>query len=176
MNYTMKTILPILLIATLSIFFSRCGNTQKESTTEDLTFYDTMEEENRLHDSISDKAWKEARDYYDNIVDTTFLQTRGKMWENAISPFIGSERNYDLSYNQDVYIAALERAKKHLSVKDNQLVLNLRSGAEINITEDLYQFITDLFVDWNTWIEGGRFKIIQTEEGYYDIAPVSKDE
>ena len=172
----MKTILPILLIATLSMLFYQCDNTQKENTTEEQTSYDPMEEENRLHDSILNVAQKEARDYYDNMVDTTFLQTRGTMSEDAISPIIESGWNYDVSYNQIVYITALERAKKHLSVKDNQLVLNLKSGAEINITEDLYQFITDLFVDWNTWIEEGRFKIIQTKEGYYDIVPIPHSE
>lgn len=172
----MKTILPILLITTLSMFFYQCGNTQKESTTEDLTSYNPMEKENRIHDSISTMVQKEARDYQKSIVDTTFLQTRGAMSEDAVSPIIESGWNYDVSYNQVVYIAALERAKKNLSVKDNQLVLNLRSGAEINIAEDLYQFITDLFVDWNKWIEEERFKIILTKEGYYDIAPIPHSE
>ena len=67
---------------------------------------------------------------------------------------------------------AIDRAKKFLSVENNQLVLNLKSGAEINIAEDLFQYIVGLFNDWNKWVKEGRCKIVKNEEGYYDIETI----
>lgn len=97
------------------------------------------------------------------------------MSDDAIAPYdyhtglVG-----DKAYNNVVYMKALERVKKHLSVVDGQLVSKLQSGAEIKIAEDLYQFILNVIDSWNQWIKEGRFKIIKTEEGYYDIEPVKK--
>ena len=67
---------------------------------------------------------------------------------------------------------AIDRAKKFLSVENNQLVLNLKSGAEINIAEDLFQYIVGLFNDWNKWVKEGRCKIVKNKEGYYDIETI----
>lgn len=123
---------------------------------------------NREHD----QAWEDARKVRESITDSTFLRTKRPMSDDAIGPY-----NYqtgfleDRAYNRTVYVIAIDRAKKHLSVKNNQLILNLKSGAEINIAEDMYQYITRLFVDWNKWVKEGKFKIIKTEEGYYDIEP-----
>ena len=78
----------------------------------------------------------------------------------------------DRAYNQTVYVIAIDRAKKFLSVENNQLVLNLKSGAEINIAEDLFQYIVGLFNDWNKWVKEGRCKIVKNEEGYYDIETI----
>ena len=123
---------------------------------------------NREHD----QAWEDARKVRESITDSTFLKTKRPMSDDAIGPY-----NYqtgfleDRAYNRTVYVIAIDRAKKHLSVKNNQLVLNLKSGAEINIAEDMYQYIIRLFVDWNKWVKEGKFKIIKIEEGYYDIEP-----
>ena len=50
--------------------------------------------------------------------------------------------------------------------------MNLKSGAEINIAEDLFQYIVGLFNDWNKWVKEGRCKIVKNEEGYYDIETI----
>lgn len=121
------------------------------------------------------KAWKEASKLRASITDSTFLKTKRPMSDDTIGPY-----NYqtgfveDRAYNQTVYIIAIDRAKKHLSVENNQLVLNLKSGVAINIAEDLFQYIDGLFDDWNQWIKEGKFKIIKTKEGYYDIEPIHK--
>lgn len=83
---------------------------------------------NREHD----QAWEDARKVRESITDSTFLKTKRPMSDDAIGPY-----NYqtgfleDRAYNRTVYVIAIDRAKKHLSVKNNQLVLNLKSGAEI---------------------------------------------
>lgn len=45
-------------------------------------------------------------------------------------------------------------------------------GDEIDIAEGIYQFITDLFVQWNIRIEERSFKIIKTDKGFYDNEPI----
>ena len=167
------------MILALSMLFSQCvdkdNNTTIENEDADLS-YDPMIEENKKMKEEMDKAWEKAQEYRETITDTTFLQTLSPMSDAAIFVWKGDGVNEDYAYNQFVYMAALERAKKHLSVKDNQFIFNAKSGAEINISEDLYRFIADvLFVDWNTWVKEGKlFKIIKTEEGYYDIGPINE--
>lgn len=68
-----------------------------------------------------------------------------------------------------VYLAALQRAQKHLSIVG--LVCDLKSGAEIYVSEDLFLFIIDLFKDWNTWLESGRYEITKGEEELYMVRP-----
>lgn len=115
--------------------------------------------------------WEEAKRYRDAITDSTFLRTRGIMSDLAIDPLVPGGWNMNYAYNQVVYLKALERVKRHLSVKDNQFVSPLKSGKEINISEDLHQYICRLLEDWNRWIADGRFKIITDENGAYDITP-----
>lgn len=108
------------------------------------------------------------------FTDADFLKTKQRMSDEAIAPFdyktglIG-----DRAYNQKVYITALGRIKKRLSVRDNQFVLNINSGKEVNMSEDLYEYIIGVIQQWNEWIKKGSFKIISTENGY-DIEPVKK--
>ena len=97
------------------------------------------------------------------------------MSDDAIAPY-----NYetglveDRAYNQVVYIKALERAKKHLSVKNGLFVCDLKAGKDINISEDLYEYIMDLFSEWNLGLKEGRYKIVQSEATGYDILPLPK--
>lgn len=121
------------------------------------------------------RAWEETRKLRASITDTTFLKTKRPMSDDAIGPYnYHTGLNEDRAYNQTVYTIAIDRAKKFLSVENDQLVLNLKSGTEINIAEDLFQYITGLFDDWNKWVQEGKFKIIKTKEGYYDIEPTSQ--
>ena len=91
------------------------------------------------------KMWEEANSYKTSITDTTFLKTRGTMSYAAIDLFTGRGFNKDYAFNQVVYLKALQRAQKHLSVVNGQLACDLKSGTEIYISEDLYLFITGLF-------------------------------
>lgn len=122
------------------------------------------------------KAWAEARKLRASVTDATFLKTRRPMSDDAIGPY-----NYrtgfveDRAYNQTVYLMAIDRVQKHLSAEDNQLVINLKSGAEINIAEDLFQYISSLLNDWNKGIKEGKYKIVKNSEGYYGIEPVSQE-
>lgn len=117
------------------------------------------------------QVWKEANSYKTSITGTTFLKTREPMSYAAIDPLTGEGFNKDYAFNQVIYLKALQRARKHLSVINNQLECDLTSGAEIYISEDLYQFITELFKEWNAWLKSGRFEIGKDEQGLYTVLP-----
>lgn len=120
----------------------------------------------------SKKLWEEANKYRASVTDTTFLQTRGRMSDQAIDALTPNGWNNDYAFNQVVYLKALERARKHLSLKDNQLVCHLKSGKEIRIAEDLYEYILALFKDWNKWVKEGRCRIVKDGDGGYEVVPV----
>lgn len=111
-------------------------------------------------------AWEEANKYKASITDTTFLQTKEKMSDKAIDPF-----NPNYVFNQVVYLKALERAKKSLVVRDNLLFLNIKSGKDILISEDLFQYIINVIENWNKGIKEKQYKIIKTDDGY-DVEPI----
>lgn len=115
------------------------------------------------------ELWEEANRYKASITDTTFLKTRGTMSYAAIDALTGQGFNKDYAFNQVVYLKALQRAQKHLTIVEDRLVCDLRSGADIYISEDLYQFITGLFKDWNTWLESGKYEIAKDEQGLYMV-------
>ena len=74
-----------------------------------------------------------------------------------------------------VYLAALDRIKKHSYVKDNQVYTTIKSGAEINMAEDLYDYIVNfLYEEWNTALQEGRFEIQYDEKGLIWAVPVQK--
>ena len=119
------------------------------------------------------KAWEEATKVRESITDSTFLQTKRPMSDDAIAPY-----NYktgfveDRAYNQVIYIKALERVKSHLSIKKGLLICDLKSGVEMKISEDLFQYIMDLLNNWNLGIKEGKYKIVKTENNGYDVEAI----
>lgn len=146
--------------------------------TEIKALYQIMQEEikNAEISAENKKAWAEARKLRASITDETFLKTKRPMSDDAIGPYdYHTGLVEDRAYNQTVYLMAIDRAKKHFFVKKNQLVLNIKSGAEINVAEDLFQYIIKLFKDWNKGIKEGKYKIIKIEKGGYDIEIIPRE-
>lgn len=129
----------------------------------------STDEPDRLN---SKKLWADANKYRASVTDTTFLQTRGRMSDQAIDALTPDGWNKNYAFNQVVYLKALERARKHLSLEDNQLVCHLKSGKDIRIAEDLYEYILALFKDWNRWVKEGRCRIVKDGDGGYEVVPV----
>lgn len=158
-----------LFIVFLSFFFFQCNEKKQSGNNSGLE-----EQEVNNIDIENKKVREEARKL--QFSDTDFLKTKQPMSDDAIAPYdyqtglVG-----DKAYNQIVYIKGVERAQRHLTVQNNQLVLNFQSGAEINIAEDLFEYIVDLFNDWNKWVEEGRFEIVKNDKGYYDLSPVKQE-
>jgi len=58
------------------------------------------------------------------------------------------------AYNSVIYYKALERVRKHSYVKDDQIYTTLKSGAEVNMAEDLFDSITNfLYGQWNEMVK-----------------------
>lgn len=148
----------------------RLMNREREKKKEEVdTVSSSTDEPHRLD---SKKLWEEANKYRASVTDTTFLQTQGAMSDQAIDALTPDGWNNNYAFNQVVYLKALERVRKYLSLKDNQLVCNLKFGKDIRIAEDLYAYILTLFDDWNKWVKEGRCRIVKDEEGVYEVVPV----
>lgn len=139
---------------------------KKENTSNDISV-SPNQPDNKL-------LWEKAYQYRATITDSTFLKTKGSMSDKAVDPLTSGGWNNNYAHNQVVYLKALERAKRYLSVKDNQFIYPLKSGEEINVSEDIHQYICGLFEDWNRWVTDGRCKITKDENGFYDIAPYNQ--
>lgn len=178
----MKKKITMLLVACLPFFFYQCDNNENASNqpfeqngagSQQNPQTRSLDEQNseEIH-LIAEQAWEEVRQL--KFSDTDFLKTKGQMSDQAIDYLTPMGWNNDFAYNQVVYLQALKRAKKHLSVENNQLVCNVKSGAEINIAEDLYKYINELFMEWNQWILAGRVEIVNVN-GSYDIETKLQD-
>lgn len=173
----MKKGTAILTIIFLSFILCQCKIKKQDKVVKETTFNyvdDKNGTQNNEFKSMNQKAWEEANKCKALITDKTFLQTRGKMSDSAIDPLTGKGWNKDYAFNQVIYLKALERARKHLSVNDNRFIFDLKSGAEFNVSEDIYQYIINVFKNWNLWVEKGEYKIIKAEDGYYNISPLIK--
>lgn len=120
-----------------------------------------------------DELMEKANRYRESITDTTYLQTTVEMSYSAIDALNYNGYNDDHLYNQVVYLAALDRARKYLSEKEGKLICSLSSPEDINVRKDLYDFILDVFRQWNGMLDSGNYKIIKDEKGLLII--VHKD-
>ena len=126
----MKKFLVYCLIISLPFFLYQCDNNNE--VLENQT--DKMKDELvavTTNDFTIVTENRQAREEADKLVFSAsdFLQTKEPMSDNAIAPFdyktglVG-----DKAYNIKVYITALERVQKNLSVVDGRLTINVNSG------------------------------------------------
>ena len=171
----MKT--EMLYILVCCLFLPGCNgksNKENHAGVTDTLFEEISPVDNETDSLIKlegENLWKEANRYKASITDTTFLQTRGIMSYAVIDMYTGEGFNKNYAFNQIVYLKALDRARKFLSVENDRLKFNIKSGKEIRISEDLYLFISDLFNEWNKWLESGSHKILKDEQGLYTVLP-----
>lgn len=160
------------LVAGLSFFFYQCDNNsdiindQSEKLQEEVV--SVTDDNSIVTENKQARAEANKLIFYDN----DFLQTKEPMSDNAIAPYdyktglVGNK-----AYNIRVYTTALERVKRNLSVKDNQLIIKAKSGKELNMAEDLFSYISNLMCTWNKLVKEGKFDIVNVGDGYYDIEP-----
>lgn len=167
----------MLYVLVCCLFLIGCnGKSNKEShagVTD--TVFDAISPVDNETDSLikleGENLWKEANRYKASITDTTFFRTRGIMSYAAIDMYTGEGLNKNYAFNRIVYLKALDRARKFLTVADDRLKFNVKSGKEIHISEDLYLFISDLFNEWNKWLESSCHEILKDEQGLYTVLP-----
>lgn len=159
----------MLLLFTFSFIVISCTSKTKQNSTTEVALVTSQD------DSIESKKikalWEDANKYKASITDTTFLKTKGEMSYSAIDMLTGEGFNEQYAFNQVVYLKALERARKHLSFQNGQLVFLIKNGSDIYISEDLYKFISETFNLWNEQLKSGNFELKKDEKGLYDLYP-----
>ena len=166
----MKKNLSYCLIGILSFSFYQCNNSDivNSEKLHNETFSAVMNSNTTFAENKRARAEANKLIFYDN----DFLQTKEPMSDTAIAPFdyktglVGNK-----AYNIKVYTTALERVKRYLSVKDNQLIIKAKSGKELNMAEDLFSYISELMCTWNKLIKEGEFDIVNIGDSYYSIEP-----
>lgn len=118
------------------------------------------------------QLWKEAREFKKTLTDTTFLKTKGMMSYAAIDAMNVNGFNPHYAYNQVVYLKALDRARKKISIKNGHVIFPCQRGKDLNISDDLFLFIQSLFKEWNQWLDTGKYQLVKDEEGLYTVEPL----
>ena len=120
------------------------------------------------------RLWKEARKFKKTLTDTTFLKTKGMMSYAAIDVMNANGFNPHYAYNQVVYLKALDRARKKISIKNGHVIFPCQRGKDLNISDDLFLFIQSLFKEWNQWLDTGKYQLVKDEDGLYTVEPLSE--
>ena len=118
------------------------------------------------------RLWKEARKFKKTLTDTTFLKTKGMMSYAAIDVMNANGFNPHYAYNQVVYLKALDRARKKISIKNGHVIFPCQRGKDLNISDDLFLFIQSLFKEWNQWLDTGKHQLVKDEDGLYTVEPL----
>ena len=118
------------------------------------------------------RLWKEAREFKKMLTDTTFLKTKGIMSYAAIDAMNGNGFNPHYAYNQVVYLKALDRARKKISIKNGHVIFPCQRGKDLNISDDLFLFIQSLFKEWNQRLDTGKHQLVKDEDGLYTVEPL----
>ena len=97
----------------------------------------------------------------------------------ADSVFLGFEG--DLCYpeiswgNVDVYLSAFDRMKAHLKVKDDRLTWDFRRGADLNISENIYEYVIGVWQRQNEKLDSGEYRLELVGDNYTIEPIVQKD-
>lgn len=120
------------------------------------------------------RLWKEAKEFKKTLTDTTFLKTKGMMSYAAIDVMNANGFNPHYAYNQVVYLKALDRARKKISIKNGHVIFPCQRGKDLNISDNLFLFIQSLFKEWNQWLDTGKYQLVKNEDGLYTVEPLSE--
>lgn len=159
----------IIFIFDLLIMVVSCNNSATKTQTDTASFLEIPG--TPQWDEVVEKSKQatiEARKLLQTIEDSDFLQTTEPMSEKLLEmdhPAIMLKEKR--AYNGVIYYKALERVRKHSYVKDNQTYTTLKFGAEVNMSEDLFDFITNfLYGKWNEMVKKeDLFEFIYDEQG-----------
>lgn len=130
---------------------------------------------NQEQNARNEAAWAEADELV--FTETDFLKTTELINEEVIQKVdmsTGEVGNH--AYNNRVYQEGILRIEKNLKKEGNRLVVQAQSGKELNMAEDMFQYISGLVEEWNRWVAKGTFVIVEKADGGYRIEPVRKPE
>lgn len=73
---------------------------------------------------------------------------------------------------KDTWIKALERLERHLKVENNLLTWNVKEGRQINMGENVFHFIIEMWERDNARVRTGRYKLKHVGENRYVAVPI----
>lgn len=169
----------IIFILSLLIMVVSCNNSATETPSDTVSLLEKPG--TPQWDEVVEKSKQatiEARKLLQTMKDSDFLQTTEPMSERVLEmdhPAIMLKEKR--AYNGVIYYKALERVRKHSYVKENQIYTTLKSGAEVNIAEDLFDFITDsLYGKWNEMVKTDDiFEFVYDEQGLITLGVIERE-
>jgi lipoprotein len=73
---------------------------------------------------------------------------------------------------KDTWIKALERLERHLKVENNLLTWNVKEGHQINMGENVFHFIIEMWERDNAKVRTGRYKLKHVGGNRYVAVPI----
>lgn len=97
--------------------------------------------------------------------DSVYLEFEGNLYEPLI-----------IRSHMDIYIPAYNRLMRHVYIKNNRLVTDLKSGEEIRISENIFEYLIDAINDGNEKLsQSTEYAIYQNKfDGFYIVMKNSK--
>lgn len=95
--------------------------------------------------------------------DSSFLKIEGDLFDPEV-----------IWGNMDIYSLAYERMKQHLKVSDNHLNWDFNSGAELKISENIYEYVIYMWNSDNKKLESGKYRLEKLER-FFLILPNERE-
>lgn len=94
-------------------------------------------------------------------VDTAFLCIEGDLNENPAL----------LWRNQEIYLKALNRLEARVRVEDNRFVWDFETAEEMHVSQNLFEYILNIWKDYNERLAGGEEEVYVNDVGHYCLRP-----
>lgn len=98
-----------------------------------------------------------------NFADSVFLGFEGDLHDPEL-----------LWANMDIYSPAYERMKRFLIINDNHLRWNIKEASDINISENIFDYIVSCWETTNRKLEEGIYKLEVLENNYYTLLLINE--
>lgn len=80
---------------------------------------------------------------------------------------------YGIMWNDDEILAkAAERMGKHLSIENNRFKWDIKSGKDVRVSENIFEYITEYWKRNNEKLQTGEYEIFQYKDGSYFVRPI----
>lgn len=117
----------------------------------------------------NESAVKEENLSFESFKDSTFLKIEGDLYDPQV-----------IWANVDIYLAAFDRMKRYLKIEKDVLKWDIEKGAEINISENIYDYIVDGWKCHNKQLASKNYQLIGNNNSYavikksnFNISPKS---
>lgn len=118
----------------------------------------------------NESAVKEENLSIESFKDSTFLKIEGDLYDPQV-----------IWADVDIYLAAFDRMKRYLKIEKDVLKWDIEKGAEINISENIYDYIVNGWKCQNKQLASKNYQLIVNNSSYavikksnFNISPKSR--